>query len=135
MGSVAPRPPPLSSRPATDRALQARHREDEGLHVLELSGEADIATFALLRHELAHIATTIEDAVVDVTRLSFCDVASAHLIQTTRRTPPLTVLGATGSVKRVFDLLDALRTQRRASYLAPSVPARSPTTGARPRMS
>ena len=50
-----------------------------------------------------------EDSMVDVTKLSFCDVASAHLILTARRTIPVTVTGATGSVERVFDLVDVLK--------------------------
>lgn len=89
--------------------------------LLELSGEVDIATSAPLRHELGLLAaTTHEDAVVDVTRLTFCDAGSAHMILTARRTKPLTVRGATGSVKRVFDLLDALHKQRLPRYLASS---------------
>ena len=119
MGSVAP---PLWSPPRTDLTLQARHREDGAVWRLELSGEADIATLALLRQEVALLtAMDRADAVVDVTHLTFCDVASAHLILSARRTKPLTLRGATGSVARVFDLLDALRMQRR-----PQVPRGQP---------
>ena len=118
MGSVAT---PSWSGTRSDFALRARHLDDGALWLLELSGEADITTLALLRQELALLAaTTHEDAVVDVTRLTFCAVASAHMILTARRTKPVTVRGATGSVKRVFDLLDALRMQRLPSYLASS---------------
>lgn len=81
--------------------------------MLELSGEADIATVGLLGDELAQMATmNREEVVVDVTNLEFCDVASAHLLLTARRTLPVTLSGATGSVKRVFDLLEALRALR-----------------------
>jgi anti-anti-sigma regulatory factor len=85
--------------------------------VLELSGEADIATMRMLRRELA-LLTTVDhaDAEIDVTDLVFCDVASAHLLLTARRRVPLVLSGATGSVKRVFDLLDMLQTQRLPLY-------------------
>jgi anti-anti-sigma regulatory factor len=79
----------------------------------ELSGEADLATMRLLRHELALLATREHaDVVVDVTGLAFCDVASAELILAARRSNSVTLIGATGTVKRVFDLLDALQRQR-----------------------
>ena len=106
MGSVATR---LSSRTISSGTLRARHLDGEHW-VLELSGEADITTMDMLRRELAQVAVIDrEDSMVDVTKLSFCDVASAHLILTARRTIPVTVTGATGSVKRVFDLVDALK--------------------------
>jgi anti-anti-sigma regulatory factor len=89
--------------------------------MLELSGEADIATLGLLKQELARVATLQRpDVVVDVTGLAFCDVASAELILATRRTNPVTVIGARGTVKRVFDLLDALQRQRLPRYQAVS---------------
>jgi anti-anti-sigma regulatory factor len=76
---------------------------------LELSGEADIATLAMLGAELADaVRKDREDLVVDLTGLRFCDVHSAHLILTARRPKPVSLTGASGSVKRVFDLLDAL---------------------------
>jgi hypothetical protein len=59
-----------------------------------------------------------EVVVVDVHQLTFCDVASAHLLRTARRTIPVTLRGATGPVKRVFDLLDALDRHRLPRYLA-----------------
>jgi anti-anti-sigma regulatory factor len=101
----------------------------------ELSGEADLATMRLLRHELALLATREHaDVVVDVTGLAFCDVASAELILAARRTHAVTVTGATGTVKRVFDLLDALQLQclprHQAVGHAPSQPlVRVPLAG------
>jgi hypothetical protein len=75
--------------------------------VLELSGEADIATMGMLRREMA-LLTTIghANAEVDLTALTFCDVASAQLLLTARRRAPVTLTGATGSVSRLFDLLE-----------------------------
>jgi ABC-type transporter Mla MlaB component len=108
MGSVATR---LSSRTVSFGTLRARHLDGEHW-VLELSGEADITTMDMLRRELAQVAVRDrQDSEVDVTRLSFCDVASAHLLLTAQRTIPVTLTGATGSVKRVFDLVGALRAQ------------------------
>jgi hypothetical protein len=90
--------------------LSARHLDTGVSWRLELSGEADVATMSLLWHELAEMATIRRaDLVVDVTGLTFCDVASAELCLAAERTCALTVTGAKGSVKRVFGLLDALR--------------------------
>ncbi|HWO52091.1 MAG TPA: STAS domain-containing protein [Ornithinibacter sp.] len=106
MGSAATT---LSSRTISSGTLRARHLDGQQW-VLELSGEADVTTMDMLRRELAQVAIVDRaDSVVDVTKLSFCDVASAHLILTARRTIPVTVTGATGSVQRVFDLVDALK--------------------------
>jgi anti-anti-sigma regulatory factor len=117
---------PLCSRRSEYLTLRARHLDGGACWVLELSGEADIATLGLLRQELAHLATRNPgDAVVDVARLEFCDVASAQLILGARRRIPSTLRGATGSVKRVFDLLDALQRQRLPHYLAAGQPGRS----------
>lgn len=110
MGSVET---PRWSQTRSCATLRARHLDDGASWTLELSGEADIATLALLRQELAHMAaTTPAGAVVDVTDLVFCDVGSAELILVARRTCPVRVIGATGTVKRVFDVLDALQKQR-----------------------
>ena len=67
--------------------------------------------------------STTRMAEVDVTDLTFCDVASAHLLLTARRRVPLVLSGATGSVKRVFDLLDVLQAQRLPMYRSLARPA------------
>lgn len=103
----------LSPQTRSCATLRARHRDEESPGVLELSGEADIATLAMLGAELAEsVATNPEHLVVDVADLRFCDVHSAHLILTACRTSPTRVTGATGSVKRVFDLLTSLERAR-----------------------
>lgn len=115
MGSVLT---PRCSRRRTYLTLSARHLDGGDVRVLELSGEADVATLDLLRQELAHLATTTTgEAVVDVTRLEFCDVASAQLILVSGSTVPFTLRGATGRVSRVFDLLDALQKQSLPHHL------------------
>lgn len=115
MGSVATRHWSPTTSSAT---LRARHLEGERFCLLELSGEADVATGRLLRDELALLLTVDrDDRVVDVTNLAFCDVASAHRLLTARRTGRVTLSGATGSVQRVFDLLEALWVERVPHYL------------------
>lgn len=120
----------------SEATLQARHLDDGESWLLELSGEADMATADLLQQELALLATTSRvDAVVNVTRLTFCDVASAHRILTARRTRPVTVRGATGGVGRVFHLLEALMAQRLPRYLASGRCAAAPIVVSRARAS
>jgi anti-anti-sigma regulatory factor len=112
---------PQWSRTRSCATLSARHRDGGASWLLELSGEADIATLGLLRRELAQMARMQRaDVVVDVTGLAFCDVASAESILAARRTNPVTVIGARGTVKRVFDLLDALQRQGLRRYPAVS---------------
>jgi anti-anti-sigma regulatory factor len=123
---------PLCSRRREYLTLWARHLDGGAFWVLELSGEADIATLGLLRQELAHLATTnTGEAVVDVTRLEFCDVAAAQMILVAACTIPFTLRGAAGPVKRVFDLLDALQKQRLPHHLPASHP-RGSSPSARP---
>jgi hypothetical protein len=59
---------PLWSRTVSCSTLRARHR-DGASRVLELSGEADLATIEMMRRELTVLTTPARpDAVVDVTR-------------------------------------------------------------------
>lgn len=130
MGSVLT---PRCSRRGKFRTLSARHLDDGALWVLELSGEADVATLGLLRQELAHLATTnTGEAVVDVTRLKFCDVAAAQMILVAGCASPFTLRGATGPVERVFDLLDALQKQRMPHHLPGSHPGGSSSSAQPP---
>lgn len=120
MGSVARRRF-AQARPCT--SLTARHLDEGPCWVLELSGEADVVTLGVLRAELAHaVAMNHERVVVELSRLRFCDVQSAHSILAASRATPITVRGATGSVRRTFDLLGSL--QQRSGYGAvPPSPA------------
>ena len=89
--------------------LQARRLDEGPTGVLELAGEADLTTIDLLTNELERmLALHRKHIVVDVSGLSFCDSASAHLLLAARRDGSATLTGATRSVKRVFDLMDAL---------------------------
>ena len=126
MGSVTT---PSWSRTTSCATLQARHLDGGAVWTLELSGEADLATLGMLKEELAQVRTTSRDhLVVDVAKLTFCDVASAHLLRTARRTIPVTLSGATGSVRRVFDLLDAFQAQGLPRYLPVNHPLAKPLT-------
>ena len=121
MGSVVATP--LWSRTVSCGTLRARHLDGDPW-VLQLSGEADLATMAMLRRELELLHTLGHaPAEVDVADLTFCDVASAHLLLTARRRVPLVLSGATGSVRRLFDLLDVLQTQRLPMYRSLAHPA------------
>ena len=83
MGSVATRHWSQTTSCAT---LRARHLDEGRCWLLELSGEADVATRRLLRDELARLlAVDRDERVVDVSNLAFCDVASAHQLLTARR--------------------------------------------------
>lgn len=116
MGSVATR---QWSRTSSCATLQTRYMDEGRSLVLELSGEADIATMGLLRQELGGIlATRREGVVVDVHHLAFCDVSSAQLLLSAQRRNRVTVSGATGSVKRVLALLEAPQQQRLPLFLA-----------------
>lgn len=101
---------PQTQRARSSATLHASHLDQGALWVLELSGEADIATLAMLGEELAvAVAMNREHLVVDVTSLRFCDVRSAHMILTARTTGGMDVKGATGSVKRSLDLVTSLQ--------------------------
>lgn len=96
---------PTLPRPA--EPLRAQHVDHGSIWVLKLSGEADLATMATLRAELANAARMRrEHLVLDLTLLRFCDVGSAGLILAMGRKLPVSLAGARGTVKRVFELLD-----------------------------
>lgn len=98
------------SRTRSCATLSARHLDAGNRWVLLLSGEADVATEVMLREELAYTLTVDADhVVVDLRELAFCDVACAHLLLRTRRAVPVTLTGATGSVRRILELLDTLQ--------------------------
>ena len=94
----------------TCATLRTQHLDRGPDGVLVLSGEADLATRTMLREALAEaVAMNRERLIVDVTRLRFCDVQSAHLILRAGGTTPVHVTGSAGTVKRVLDLVDSLQ--------------------------
>lgn len=114
MGSVVTFP--HISRTRSCAGLRARHVDGDAFWILELSGEADVATLVMLREELAHmVASSRSCFVMDLRGLTFCDVATANMILTAQRTAPVTLIGAGGAVKRVLELLDARRARRHPS--------------------
>ena len=96
-------------RPLTvgsSRPLRAKHFDRGRLWVVDLAGEADLATWEFLEAEL-DLATGMdrERVVLDLTRLRFCDVYCARLILAAAST----VAGAKGPVRRVLEFLDPLQ--------------------------
>ena len=125
MGTIAP---PTWSLTRSCATLQARHHNGGALWTLELSGEADLTTLDLLEQEIREMASTGRgDAVVDLSGLAFCDVASAHLLLTAGRENPVTLIGATRTVRRVLDLVEALQVHG----LPRNVEARRPAMSSR----
>lgn len=123
---------PLPPQTRSYSTLRVRHRDEGVSGVLELSGEADIATLFLLKDELERAVLANPDhLVVDVSGLRFCDVHSAHMILTACRTEPVSVTGATGSVRRVFDLLATWQRGLRCHSLphGPLADLRAPSPG------
>jgi anti-anti-sigma regulatory factor len=75
----------------------------------ELSGECDLASVGALRASLADAEDAARGGaglVLDVSRLTYCDVRSAGLILQTSTAVRTLPSGADGIVKRVFDLTD-----------------------------
>lgn len=100
-------PPALAADPGM--TLAVRHHDRDGLPVLELSGECDIATLEVLQAALVQAvpaARARTALIVDVSALTFCDVRSAELVLQAGRTVRTSLAGAEGVVKRVFDLVD-----------------------------
>ena len=105
-------PPPSPDAGAGTSTLSVCHRERDGVHVLELSGESDIATVRALEAALGAAVLTAgsqETLVIDVSALTFCDVRSATLVLEAGRTVRTSLAGAHGVVERVFDLVDTSR--------------------------
>jgi anti-anti-sigma factor len=96
------------------RPLRAKHWDHGRLWVVDLVGEADLATCELLEDEL-DLARRMdrERVVLDLTQLRFCDVSSARMILAAAST----VAGAMGPVRRVFEFLDPLQRVPRYSAI------------------
>lgn len=87
--------------------LRATHADHGPVWVVDLLGEADLATWDLLEQELDRAARMDRDKVVlNLTRLRFCDVHCAQLILAAATTTQLIIAGASGPVRRVFEVLD-----------------------------
>ena len=98
-----------SPRTRVRATLSAVHRDGGPRGVLELSGEADIATMTLLRVELDRaVRRHPEHLVVDVSTLRFCDVRCARLILSACRTTGASLTGASGTVQRVLELVGSI---------------------------
>ena len=96
-----------SERTGADRVVLEATTFDLGpCRVLALSGECDLATRHVLLGALdAGLAGNLV-LLVDLSRVAFCDADCAARILDSARSHPLALLGLTGTVRRVFDLLD-----------------------------
>lgn len=76
--------------------------------VLDLTGDCDLATWAVLRNGIAAaLAGGSDSVIVDMSHVGFCDGRStAMILNLRRRTARLAVAGLEAATRRVFDLLD-----------------------------
>lgn len=79
-----------------------------GFRVLDLTGDCDLATWAMLRDGLAAaLAGRSVSLIVDMSHVKFCDGHSmAMILNLRRRTARLAVVGLESATRRVFDVLD-----------------------------
>ena len=94
---------------AVPEPFRANLHHESVTWVLELSGECDLASVGALRASLADAEDAARGGaglVLDVSRLTYCDVRSAGLILQTSTAVRTLPSGADGIVKRVFDLTD-----------------------------
>lgn len=76
--------------------------------MLGFVGEADLFTMEALVDALeTALAMRPDHLVIDLHRLTFCDVACGQRLSEAARSTGVTVLGAGGEVRRVLELLDA----------------------------
>ncbi len=112
-------------------ALEAWHVDLGHVRVLTLSGEADIATCAILQEQLERVVQLSRGPVVlDLTALRFCDVLCAQMILACASTTRLCLAGAAAVVQRLFDLLDPLQRVPRYSTIGDAISQPGPEPGA-----
>lgn len=92
-------------------AFQARgYTIDDNTLVLELRGECDLAVQASLRSALlAALDTEPQTLVVDLSHVTFCDIACARELFTAASRVRLTLAGQRDVVQRLFDTIDPNR--------------------------
>jgi hypothetical protein len=91
--------------------LLARRWASSSGSVLTLSGGADRATRSVLETHLSAMTSVRDEKfIVDVTALRYCDLGCAEMIMAAAKTTHVSLVGATGTVRRVFEFLDPLTT-------------------------
>lgn len=119
--------------PWTVFGLRVRHREEGPLRVMQLCGEADLATRTVLQAELEAALHPELDTVpgservrvvVDLSGLRFCDVHSARMILRSAPVGRLALVGAAGPVERVLRILDPSEVVPRYRELSDATRAR-----------
>lgn len=91
-------------------------------NVLELVGECDVATVAYLRQTVVGALGQDHAAlIVDLTRVPFCDAASAAVLLWAGQRTQVALVGMKGIVARVFQILDPGRTLTRRPSVTEAV--------------
>jgi anti-anti-sigma factor len=97
-GSLLPTPRPTLAHSVYDL---------DHCRVIELTGECDVATSEHLRTMLCDaLPEPPVDLVLDLTHVTFMDAHSTSILLSTTGSHSLAVVGASGIVARVLDLLD-----------------------------
>lgn len=101
-----PMPHPNGQQLGSVPAVAGRNGR-EHMRVLELSGEYDIATVDELQAQLSD-GSPVSSAVlvIDLTDVTFLDARCTGRLLTVASERPVVVVGASGIVERVLDLVD-----------------------------
>jgi anti-anti-sigma factor len=101
--------PALTARAAS--SLSAVHYDDGAVWVVELFGEADVSTRRTLEEALTRGLSRGRGAMLlDVSHLTFCDAACVGAVLDANTDGGVVLAGASGSVSRVFEILDPEQT-------------------------
>lgn len=108
---------------ATSTGLAAVHFDDGAVWVVELFGEADISTRHTLEGALsAGLSKGRSALVLDVSNLTFCDSTCVEVVLEANADGCLVLAGASGTVHRVFEILDPCHTIARFDTPRPPFP-------------
>ena len=96
---------PIDSTDPVD--LQVHLYNIDGLAVLQLSGECDLASRETLHMAITEALEADRPTIIDVSRLTYCDASCAGpLIEASRHAQLALAIAPTRVVTLVFDLLD-----------------------------
>lgn len=86
--------------------LQIRQFNLDGVHVMQLSGESDVASRETLLEAIARAHEANRPVIVDASQLTFCDAQCAGPLLAASQKTELALVAPTRIVALVFDLLD-----------------------------
>jgi anti-sigma B factor antagonist len=109
-------------------ALRVLVRREAPDWVLEVDGELDVATAPMVADALRKVQLLDGQVTLDLTAVSFMDVAAVHLLIAVRRAADadggrLRILGPAGGAARVLELTGTLHLVEQASLRRPRAPA------------